>query len=162
MEPFSLAENFLMQRVAPTIQAVVEPVVTGLGYEYVGAEFGQAENGTTLRVYIDTPKGVEVDDCATVSRQLSAALDVDDVIATAYLLEVSSPGLDRPLFSENQFAQQVGETIKARTITAHDGRRNFKGVLVAVEDGTAIVEIDGIDYTIPIDDVEQANLIAKF
>jgi ribosome maturation factor RimP len=151
-----------MQRVAPTVQAVVEPVVTGLGYEYVGAEFGQAENGTTLRVYIDTPNGVEVDDCATVSRQLSAALDVDDVIATAYLLEVSSPGLDRPLFSESHFAQQVGETVKARTITAYDGRRNFKGVLVAVEGGTATVEIDGIGYTIPIDDIEQANLIAQF
>jgi len=151
-----------MQRVAPNIKAVVEPVVVGLGYEYVGAEFGQAENGTTLRVFIDTSKGVEVDDCATVSRQLSAALDVDDVIATAYLLEVSSPGLDRPLFTESQFAAQVGETVKARTVSAHNGRRNYKGVLVSVADGEATFEIDGIDYLIPIDDVEQANLIAKF
>ena len=151
-----------MQRAASTIQAVVEPVVVGLGYEYVGAEFGQAENGTTLRVYIDTPNGVEVDDCATVSRQLSAALDVDDVIAAAYLLEVSSPGLDRPLFTESHFAAQVGEEVKARTVTAHNGRRNYKGVLVNVADGQATFEIDGIDYSVPIDDVEQANLIAKF
>jgi len=151
-----------MQRVAPTIEAVVEPVVAGLGYEYVGAEFGQGDNGTTLRVYIDTPNGVEVDDCATVSRQLSAALDVDDVIATAYLLEVSSPGLDRPLFTESQFAAQVGEMVKARTTSSHNGRRNYKGVLVSVADGEATFEIDGIDFSFPIEDVEQANLIAKF
>jgi len=151
-----------MQRVTPTIRAVVEPVVVGLGYEYVGAEFGQAENGTTLRVYIDTPNGIEVDDCSTVSKQLSAALDVDDVIATAYLLEVSSPGLDRPLFTESQFAAQVGEQVKARSVTAHNGRRNFKGVLVSVADGEATFEIDGSDYSVPIEDVEQANLIAKF
>ncbi len=151
-----------MQRVAPKIQAVVEPVVVGLGYEYVGAEFGQAENGTTLRVFIDTSKGIEVDDCASVSRQLSAALDVDDVISTAYLLEVSSPGVDRPLFTEAQFAAQVGEEVRARTVTAHDGRRNYKGKLVSVADGEATIEIDGVDFSVPIDDVEQANLIAKF
>ena len=153
---------FLMQRVAPTIKAVVEPVVVGLGYEYVGAEFGQGENGTTLRVFIDTPSGVEVDDCATVSRQLSAALDVEDVISAAYLLEVSSPGVDRPLFTESQFEAQVGEEVRARTVTAHNGRRNYKGLLVSVADGEATFEIDGIDYSVPIDDVEQANLIAKF
>jgi len=151
-----------MQRVAPTIQAVVEPVVVGLGYEYVGSEFGQAENGMTLRVFIDAANGVLVDDCAAVSRQLSAALDVDDVIGTAYLLEVSSPGLDRPLFTEDQFAAQVGEVVKVRTTSSHNGRRNYKGVLVSVADGQATFEIDGIDYSFPIDDVEQANLIAKF
>lgn len=151
-----------MQRVAPTIKAVVESVVVGLGYEYVGAEFGQAENGTTLRVYIDTPNGVEVDDCSTVSRQLSAALDVEDVIITAYLLEVSSPGVDRPLFTESQFAAQVGQQVKARSMTAHSGRRNFKGELVSVADGEATFAIDGVDYSVPIEDVEQANLIAKF
>ncbi len=151
-----------MQRVAQAIQAVIEPVVVGLGYEYIGAEYGQAENGTTLRVYIDTPNGVQVDDCATVSRQLSAALDVEDVILAAYLLEVSSPGIDRPLFTEAHFAAQVGEKVKARTVTAHDGRRNFTGVLVAVENGEATFEIDGLDRSIPIDDVEQATLIAKF
>jgi len=160
MEPFSLATHH-MQRVVPTIQAVVEPVVAGLGYDYVGAEFGQGENGTTLRVFIDTPNGVDVDDCAKVSRQLSAALDVDDVVGTAYLLEVSSPGVDRPLFTEAQFAAQVGQMVKARSTVLHDGRRNFKGVLVSVADGQAVFEIDGIDYTLPIDDVEQANLIAK-
>jgi len=151
-----------MQRVAPTIQAVIEPVVVGLNYEYVGAEFGQAENGTTLRVFIDAENGVELDDCATVSRQLSAALDVDDVINTAYLLEVSSPGIDRPLFTEAQFAEQVGEIVKAKTVSPHNGRRNYKGVLVRVAEGLATFEIDGIDYSLPIDDVEQANLIAKF
>lgn len=152
-----------MQRVAQAIQAVIEPVVVGLGYDYVGAEYGQAENGTTLRVYIDTASGVvEVGDCATVSRQLSAVLDVEDVILAAYLLEVSSPGLDRPLFTEAHFAAQVGEMVKARTVTAHDGRRNYKGILMAVADGNATFEIDGVDRSIPIDDVEQANLIAKF
>lgn len=150
-----------MQRASPAMAAVVEPVVTGLGYEFVGAEFGQTENGQTLRIYIDRPDGVDVDDCATVSRQVDAALDVDDVVPGAYLLEVSSPGVDRPLFDERQFAAQIGEEVRVRLLGGVDGRRNFKGRLLAVEDGTATVEVDGTDHALPLADVEQAYLIGR-
>ena len=150
-----------MQRASPGVIAVVRPVVTGLGYEFVGAEFGQGDNGQTLRVYIDAEAGVDVDDCAKVSRQLDAVLDVDDVIPGAYSLEVSSPGVDRPLFEEAHFAAQVGEEVRVRLLGGIDGRRNYKGRLLAAGDGTATVEVDGVDHVLPLADVEQAYLIGR-
>ena len=150
-----------MQRASAAMTTVIEPVVTGLGYEYVGAEFGQGESGQTLRVYIDAGDGVDVDDCATVSRQLDAVLDVEDVVPGAYALEVSSPGVDRPLFDEAQFASQIGEEVRVRLVGGIDGRRNYKGRLLAVEAGTATVEVDGVDHALPLADVEQAYLIGR-
>ncbi len=150
-----------MQRASPQVVSVVEPVVSGLGYELVGAEFGQAENGQTLRVYIDKDDGILMEDCAAVSRQLNAVLDVEDTIKSAYLLEVSSPGVDRPLFTEAQFAAQVGEQVRVRMADGVNGRRNFKGRLVGVENANAVVEVDGIDYDLPVTDVEQAHLIGR-
>lgn len=150
-----------MQRASAQVVEVVEPVVIGLGYELLGAEFGQAENGQTLRVYIDKPEGIVMEDCAAVSRQLNAVLDVEDTIKSAYLLEVSSPGVDRPLFTEEHFVAQVGEQVRVKMTEAVNGRRNFKGQLVAVENAAAVVEVDGIDYELPVTDVEQANLIGR-
>ncbi len=152
-----------MQRASPIIVAVVEPVVTGLGFDFVGAEFGQAENGQTLRIYIDTVResGIVIEDCATVSRQLNAVLDVEDTIKSAYLLEVSSPGVDRPLFTEAQFAAQLNENIRVKMATGVGGRRNYKGRLVRAEAGTATVEVDGIDYDLPLDDIDEASLIGR-
>ena len=150
-----------MQRASAPVVNVIEPVVTGLGYELVGAEFGQAENGVTLRVYIDKPEGILMEDCAAVSRQLNAVLDVEDTIKTAYLLEVSSPGVDRPLFTEEQFAVQKGQEVRVRMADGVAGRRNFKGELISVKDGMATVEVDGIDYELPISDVEQAHVKGK-
>jgi len=147
-----------MQRASAPVVNVIEPVVTGLGYELVGAEFGQAENGTTLRVYIDKPAGIVMEDCAAVSRQLNAVLDVEDTIKSAYLLEVSSPGVDRPLFTDEHFSAQIGEEVRVRMTEGVDGRRNFKGELIAVKDGLATVEVDGLDYDLPINDVEQAHV----
>ncbi len=150
-----------MRRVSSAIESVVNPVVTGLGYDFVGAEFGQAENGQTLRVYIDTENGIVVDDCVAVSHQLSAVLDVEDVIKSAYQLEVSSPGIDRPLFTSAQFVAQIGCTVKIKMELAVDGRRNFKGQLIEVTDDKAIVEVDGIDYCLVVADMEQAQLVSR-
>ncbi|PID62699.1 MAG: ribosome maturation factor RimP [Gammaproteobacteria bacterium] len=161
-----------MRRASESIVAVVRPVVEGLGYVFVGAEFGVAENGPTLRVFIDKPGstaadvaggpgGVDIDDCVAVSQQLDGVLDVEDVIAGAYSLEVSSPGLDRPLFTEAHFVEQIGETVKLRLERGLDGRRNFKGRLVSVEDGRAEVEVDGTRHSISLADVEKANLVGR-
>lgn len=150
-----------MQRASTQVVNVIEPVVSGLGYELVGAEYGQAENGITLRVYIDKPEGIVMEDCATVSRQLNAVMDVEDVIKSAYLLEVSSPGVDRPLFTEAQFDTQKGAQVKLRLADGVGGRRNFKGQLVDVKDGMATIEVDGLDYEVSIDDVEQAHVIGR-
>jgi len=128
--------------VSPGIEAVIEPVVSGLGYEFVGAQFGQAENGQTLRIFIDTDNGVVVEDCVAVSKQLSAVLDVEDTIKSAYQLEVSSPGIDRPLFTRDQFAKQLDEVIKVKMAVAVDGRRNFKGRVVEMKADDVVVEVE--------------------
>ena len=150
-----------MQRASPAIVEIVSPVVTGLGYEFIGAEFGQAGNGQTLRVYIDKSEGIVLDDCAVVSRQLNAVLDVEDTIKSAYQLEVSSPGIDRPLFTEEQFRDQLKEVIRVKMADGVDGRRNFKGELVAVNTGVVTVEVDGLDYELPLDDIDQAYVVGR-
>jgi len=165
-----------MRRANKEIWNLIEPVTRSMGYEFVGAEFGQAENGMTLRVYIDldrsqrkTPEQtVLLDDCAEVSRQLSALLDVEDPIKGEYVLEVSSPGLNRPLFSASQFEAQIGEVVKLKLHAAVEAggssRRNFKGTLVAVTVGTGDIEleVDGDNHRLSIDDIEQARLVYSF
>ncbi len=150
-----------MQRAAPNLVAFIEPVVTGLGFDFIGAEFGQAENGQTLRVYIDKADGIVHEDCALVSRQLSAVLDVEEQVASAYQLEVSSPGVDRPLFTVGHFAAAVGQTVRIRLLGGLGGRRNFKGELMESGDSSVTVEVDGIDHVLPLADVEQAQIIGK-
>lgn len=150
-----------MRRVSDAIRSAVEPVVTGLGYELVGVEYGGGPGNGRLRVYIDTPGGVTLDDCAAVSEQLSAALDVDDPIPEAYVLEVSSPGINRPLFLRADFERFCGERVFVRLDRAVEGRKRFKGLLTRVEGDEVLVEIDGDTWRLPLDAVEQAHLIAN-
>ncbi len=147
-----------MQPVSHELQSVIEPVVVGLGFEYVGALLGQASGGLTLRVYIDHDNGIDVDDCGRVSQQLSAALDVDDPIGGHYVLEVSSPGMDRPLFIPRHYAEQVGQRIKVRVVMPVEGRRRFTGELIAVGDDEFEIDVDGEQYSILFSNVEMANL----
>ncbi len=154
-----------MRRASIDIVEKLEPIVSGLGYEFIGAEMGQTENGQTLRIYIDKPEGIDVEDCATVSRQINAVIDVEEtngkaLISSAYLLEVSSPGVDRPLFTAAQFAQHIAQTVKIKLLAGVEGRRNFKGKLISVDDEHAVVEVDGLDYTIPLSDIAEAYLLS--
>lgn len=165
-----------MQRVNGQVWRLLETVVDSMGVEFVGAVFGQAENGQTLRVYIDKPEGVLIDDCALVSRQLSAMLDVEDVIEGEYLLEVSSPGMDRPLFDAGQFARVIGQKIRVRMLPGYrsgtagdsDQRRNFKGLLVDVaETGdiasqTIEMDVNGENLSLPIAAIESARLVPDY
>lgn len=148
-----------MRRAPGTIYGCVEPVVHGMGYELVGVEYGGGPGNGRLRVYIDCAAGITLDDCAAVSEQLSAALDVDDPISEAYTLEVSSPGLNRPLFSRADFERYSGERVFVRLEGPLDGRKRFKGHLVGVESDTVMVEVDGRTWRLPLDGVEEAHLI---
>ena len=152
-----------MRRASRAILDVVGPVVTGLGYHFVGAEFGQGENGQTLRIYIDTDAeaGILIEDCAAVSRQVDAVMDVEDPISSAYQLEVSSPGVDRPLFDTAQFNSVLNDDVRVRLLAGVGGRRNYKGKLVGVTESTISIEVDGIDHELMLDDVEQAHLIGR-
>jgi ribosome maturation factor RimP len=141
---------------------MLESAVEALGFELLGVEFVRAGSHSTLRVYIDHEDGITVDNCADVSHQVSAILDVEDPIANEYTLEVSSPGMDRPLFKPAHYEDVVGETIRVRVNVPQDGRRNFKGELVSVEQDMINVKVDGQEYSLLIDNVAKANLVAKF
>jgi ribosome maturation factor RimP len=147
--------------------AVSEPVVTAQGYELVDLEFKPEMGHWVLRLFIDKPGGVGLDDCASVSRELSAVLDVADVISHAYSLEVSSPGLNRPLKKEADFERFVGQKAKIRTRhpvpnAKETSRRNFSGTLVGVAGGKVKIDVGDQICEVPVDDVEKANLVYEF
>lgn len=145
------------------LEPIIAPVVTGQGYELVDVEFKNEMGGWVLRVFIDKDGGVSLDDCANVSRELSAVLDVEDVIPQHYSLEVSSPGLNRPLRKASDFARFVGQKAKIRTRhPVGESRRNFSGTLVAVEGGKVKIDVGDQVCEVPVDDVEKANLVYEF
>lgn len=138
---------------------IVEPVVEGMGYEFVGAEYVRQDGRNTLRVYIDRPTGITVDDCSAVSHQLSGVLDVEDPIGANYDLEVSSPGLDRPLFKAGDFGRFAGQDVKIRLIAPLDGRRNFSGTLLGIEDDRVRIEVDTQVFELPYGHIERARIV---
>ena len=146
------------------LENLLEPVVTSMEYEFVGLEFISQGRHSILRVFIDTENGVGVDDCADVSRQLSAVLDVEDPIASEYSLEISSPGLNRPLFKLSQYEQFIGEEVKFKTIRPQleNGQRKFKGVITAIENNNIIFDVENESISIPFSDIDKANIVAKF
>jgi len=147
-----------------TLQELLEPVVTAMDYEFVGLEFLNQGNGSILRIYIDQEQGISVDDCADVSRQVSAVLDVEDPISGEYTLEVSSPGMDRPLFTKEHYVQFIGHEIKLMLVMPVEGtnRKKFRGILSAVEDENIILEVDNEEYCLAINNIAKANLVAQF
>lgn len=144
------------------LEAMVVPIVEALGYRCWGIEYLSQGRHTLLRVYIDHDDGISVDACAEVSRQVSAVLDVEDPITGDYTLEVSSPGMDRPLFTLAQFAEHVGEQVKIRLRVPYEGRRNFQGVIRGVEGDEIILLVDEHEYLLPIDSIDKSNIIPRF
>jgi len=144
------------------LQDLIEPVVAALGYELVGVEYLSQGKHSILRVYIDTPDGVTVDDCSKVSGQVGALLDVEDPIRGEYNLEVSSPGLDRPLFTIAHFEQFIGHECVIRMKMPIDGQRNFTGLIKSIIDGSVNLELDNRTVSLSIDMVDKANLVPEF
>ena len=144
------------------LQALLAPVVEALGYECWGVEFISQGRHSVLRVYIDRPEGILIDDCEAVSRQVSGILDVEDPISGEYTREVSSPGVDRPLFTLEQFAKHAGEQVKIRLRSPYEGRRNYQGILRGVEEQDVVVLVDDHEYLLPIDSIDKANIIPRF
>ncbi|CAM4010088.1 ribosome maturation factor RimP [Pseudoalteromonas byunsanensis] len=151
-----------MTKLEQELTAMLEPAVEALGFELLGLEFVQAGRHSTLRVYIEHENGITVDNCADVSRQVSAILDVEDPITNEYDLEVSSPGVDRPLFKQAHYEKAQGEEVRVRTKLPQDGRRNFKGDLVAISSDMITISVDGAEHFIMLSNIERANIIAKF
>ena len=136
-------------------------LVSSMGYEFVGMELQrQSRKRSLLRIYIDSEKGITLEDCTTVSRQVSAMLDVDDPIQGEYSLEISSPGLDRPLFELAHYEKQIGNRIKVRVSSAVMSRRNFVGVLLRVEGDNIHLLVEQDEITLPFSTIEKAKVVA--
>lgn len=140
------------------LTTLLEPVVVDMGYELVGIEYHPASGQALLRVYIDKPEGIDVDDCARVSHQVSGVLDVEEPISGEYMLEVSSPGLDRPLFKPNDYSRFAGERIRLRLRGMVNGRRKHHGTLLGLEDGEVLIEEEGEQVRVPLLEVDRAHV----
>jgi ribosome maturation factor RimP len=145
------------------LSKLFEPVVESMGYELVGVEFLGAGGYGTLRVYIDRDSGVNLGDCAAISHQISGILDVEEPIKQAYDLEVSSPGIERPLFKLADFERYAGKTARIKLAVGLLGRKNFKGELQGVADSKLVtIEVDGEVFDLPYADIAKANLVGDF
>lgn len=144
------------------LENLIQPAINALGLELWGVEFQSAGKRSTLRIYIDGPEGVTVDDCARVSHQVSGILDVEDPITEQYLLEVSSPGMDRPLYTLAQYQAYVGHQLEVRLRVPFEGRRRFKGILNGVEGDEILLVVDDHEYLLPIDFIDRARLVPQF
>ncbi len=141
---------------------MLRPAVEEVGVELLGIEFVSAGKHSILRIFIDHENGINVDNCAEVSRQVGAILDVEDPISTEYNLEVSSPGLDRPLFTLEHYQAVIGETVNVRLSLPLNGRRKFKGKLETIENDNLIVTVDGEAYELVFSNVDKGNVVPNF
>jgi ribosome maturation factor RimP len=144
------------------LQNMIAPIAVALGCELWGVEYLTQGRYTTLRIFIDAPNGVTLEDCEKVSRQISAVMDVEDPIQGEYTLEVSSPGMDRPLYAAAHYARYLGETVSLRLRMARDGRRRFKGEILSVDNNDVRVLIEGKEYVFAVDAIDKANLEPRF
>jgi ribosome maturation factor RimP len=167
--PFFYFEAGVLRKGKPGVSAVtdksgllelLEAPVAALGYELIDLDVRTGAGGL-LRLFIDSQDGVTLDDCEAVSRQISALLDVEDPMPGSYVLEVSSPGIDRRLRTARHFRQVVDEEVKIQLVRPHDGRRRFRGRLANVDEQAIAVEVDGRQWRLPIADIATATLVAR-
>jgi len=146
---------------AQKVADLIEPTVEALGLDLWGVDLLQQGKFTMLRIYIESDEGITVDDCEKVSRQVSAILDVEDPISGEYTLEVSSPGLDRPLFKISQFEKFADSEVDIKMRSPIDGRRKFKGRITKI-DGSAIrIDVDGTEYDLDHSDIDKASVVFR-
>lgn len=151
-----------MQRNVQQINEMLRPVVTAMGYELVGVEL-RTGRPSLLRVYIDHAEGITVDDCERVSHQVGGLLDVEEPIGGDYTLEVSSPGLDRPLFEADHYRRFAGERVRLKLALPLDGRRKFSGLLRGLDDAEQVMlDTTQGEIAIPLTQIESARLIPDF
>lgn len=138
---------------------LLEPTVERLGYELTDIEVRLGGKGGLVRVFIDKPEGIDLDDCEKVSLAVSALLDVEDPVPGNYNLEVSSPGLDRKLTKVEHFQRFEGEIVKVQMRFPIAGRRRFRGTLVSSDDENIVVEVDGESHSLPLKTIDTARLV---
>jgi len=153
-----------MAKIADKVVALISPVIEDMGYELLGVEYVASGKHSILRLYIDSERGIGVDDCEAVSRQVSAIMDVEDPISGQYNLEVSSPGIERPLFTLAHYQRFLGNDISLRLFRPIDGRRKFTGSIGSVSEANETIELVtelgpvAIDFNL----IDKAHLVAHF
>ncbi|KMW71502.1 ribosome maturation protein RimP [Photorhabdus luminescens subsp. luminescens] len=150
-----------MSTLEQKLTAMISAPVKALGFELVGLEFIRARV-STLRIYIDSENGITVDDCADVSHQVSAVLDVEDPISVLYNLEISSPGLERPLFTAEHYQRFIGEEVSLVLRIAMQNRRKWLGIIKTVNGEMITVTVDGKDEVFALSNIQKANLVPHF
>ena len=144
------------------IEALLTPAVEALDCELWGVEYMSQGRHSKLRLYIERPDGVSIEDCERVSREASDLLDVEDLVSESYTLEVSSPGMDRILFKPAHFASSVGQQVDVRLHFPFEGRKRFVGLLAGFEDEEAVVRVEDEEYLLPIENILRARLVPQF
>ncbi|MEZ5559667.1 MAG: ribosome maturation factor RimP [Pseudomonadales bacterium] len=151
-----------MNRREKELETLLAPAIEALGYEIWGLEFLQQGRHSKLRVYIDQPDGVTVDDCERASREISDVLDVEDALAQSYTLEVSSPGMDRILFKPEQYRACAGEMVDVRLNVAFEGSKRVVGQLAGLENDEVIVQVEDEQYLLPLENIQRARVVPQF
>lgn len=144
------------------LTSLIQPVVEDLGYEFVGLEYSSNPKNPALVLYIDQDSGIAVEDCEKVSREVASLLDVEDPIPGNYVLEVSSPGLDRPLFSLAQFEQFTGSMAQVTLFAPESGRRKFKGAILGIAGEKVRIDQDGVEVELEIGNIAKARLVPDY
>nr|WP_213017570.1 ribosome maturation factor RimP [Halomonas sp. IOP_6] len=144
------------------LHALIEPVVAAMGFELWGIDHLSQGKHSRLVIYIERESGVSVEDCADISRQVSAVMDVEDPIPGEYRLEVSSPGMARPLYTLDQFIRYQGHHVALKLRVAFDGRRKYQGLLAGVEGDEVLLQLDGEEYCFPIESIDSAHVVPQF
>ncbi len=144
------------------LNEILQPLVEDLGYEFVGLVYSSDPKHALLRIYIDQENGVGIEDCERVSRETAALLDVKDPIKSQYNLEVSSPGLDRPLFTLAHFREFAGREAQVSLFAPLDGRRKFSGKILGANDESVRFEQDGSEVALVFDNIAKAKLVPDY
>ncbi len=148
----------MLKEILDRVRVIAEPILSNEGVELVEIEYRRESKGWVLRLYVDKEKGVTLDDCTRISQEVGRSLDVEDFISTPYTLEVSSPGLTRPLKKEKDFMKYRNHMIKVKTFDPIENRRQFKGKLLGVSENRIEIEMDREIFQIPLSNVAKANL----
>lgn len=151
-----------MRRDQTHLWELFEPVVSGMGYDLIEIEHFPNPKHGVLRLYIDKEGGVNVDDCSSVSRQISALIDVEDPVSGQFNLEVSSPGADRPLRRLQDFQRFTGSLVKLKMVMPLEGQRNFKGRLLEASEETVVIETDDEEISLPMSAVDKARIVPEY
>ncbi len=148
----------LQKEIISQVEDIIKPIIEQEEVELVDISYQRESTGWVLRVIIDKPEGVRVDDCSSISRQISDSLDVHNVIDGLFNLEVTSPGINRPLIKESDFIRFKGSVVSVKTWAEIENRKKFKGVLTDFRDGIVVLDVEKKNYSIPLKKIKKANL----